>query len=152
MAKKPTKEEMAATRFYKKRGVVKYKPPVPKAPPRKLALTNPNMKNPQQAKGPFMMAPGNGGSIKSAQNSPGPFRGDSAAVMFFKQPRMEHPMMEHPMKFEDQEGTGPGVTQEDVISARTKGYKPKRNGEKKPERGHSNPQLGGMMKPNDYHK
>ena len=66
--------------------------------------------------------------------------------MFYgKQPKMEHPMMKHPMKFEDQEGTGPGVTQEDVISARTKGYKAKKEGQKKPE-------MGGMLKPNDYHK
>ena len=152
MAKKPTKEEMAETRFYKKRGVKKYKPPVPKAKPRKLALTNPNMKNPQQAKGPFMMAPGNAGSIKSAQNSPGPFREDSSAVMFYGRPQMNHPMMEHPMNvrpdFPDVDGDG---DKKEPISEATKDLQAKK-GVKKPEMGHSNPQMGGMMKPNDYHK
>jgi len=143
MAKKPTKEEMAATRFYKKRGVKKYKPPVPKAKPRKLALTNPNMKNPQQAKGPFMMAPGNAGSIKSAQNSPGPFREDSSAVMFYGRP----PMNVRP-DFPDVDGDG---DKKEPISEATKDLQAKK-GVKKPEMGHSNPQMGGMMKPNDYHK
>jgi hypothetical protein len=142
MAKKPTKEEMAETRFYKKRGVKKYKPPVKPASPRKLKLINPTMKHPQQAKGPFMMAPGNGGSIKSAQNSPGPFRGDSSAVMFFKQPKMEHPMMKHPMNvkpdFPDVDGDG---NKKEPISKAQKDLQAQKK-----------PQMGGMMKPNDYHK
>tara|TARA_R100000234_G_C4847034_1_gene113539 strand:+ start:59 stop:364 length:306 start_codon:yes stop_codon:yes gene_type:complete len=101
------------------------------------------MKHPQQAKGAFMMAPGNGGSIKSAQNSPGPFREDSSAMMFFgKQPEMKHPM--------DFKGN--------LHAAQVKHDKDgKHLGKKdfdgpKPQMGHSNPQLGGMLKPNDYHK
>lgn len=146
MAKKPTKEEMAETRFYKKRGVKKYKPPVKPASPRKLTLINPTMKHPQQAKGPFMMAPGNGGSIKSAQNSPGPFREDSSAAMFYgKQPEMKHaPLLAKP-DFPDVDGDG---DKKEPISKAQKDLQ----AQKKPEMGHSNPQLGGMLKPNDYHK
>lgn len=109
---------------------------------KKLRQINPNMKNPQQAKGPFMMAPGNGGSIKSAQNSPGPFREDSSAIMFFKQPKMEHPMMEHPMNvkpdFPDVDGDG---DKKEPISKAQKDLQAQKK-----------PQMGGMMKPNDYHK
>jgi len=134
MAKKPTKEKMAETRFYKKRGVKKYKPPVKPASPRKLTLINPTMKHPQQAKGPFMMAPGS-----KEVNSPGPFRDDSKASMFYgKQPEMEHaPLLAKP-DFPDVDGDG---DKKEPISKAQKDLQ----AQKKPE-------MGGMLKPNDYHK
>jgi hypothetical protein len=63
-------------------------------------------------KEPYKMYPG-----KHSEVNPGNFKGSE--VVKYKAMKM------HPMKFEDQKGTGPGVTQADVIKARTEGYNPK---------------------------
>jgi len=105
---------------------------------KKLQQINPNMKNPQKVhNGPFMMVP------RSKEiDSPGPFRDDSKAVMFFKQPKMEHPMMKHPMNvkpdFPDVDGDG---NEKEPISKAQKDLQAQKK-----------PQMGGMLKPNDYHK
>ena len=121
---------------------------------KKLQQINPNMKHPQKAhNGPFMMAPGNGGSIKSAQNSPGPFREDSSAAMFFgKQPEMKHaPLLAKP-DFPDVDGDGDKKEPISKAQKDLQAQKKPRMGHSNPQMGHSNPQLGGMLKPNDYHK
>ena len=115
---------------------------------KKLRQINPNMKNPQKAhNGPFMMAPGS-----KEVDSPGPFRDDSKAVMFYGKPQMNHPMMKHPMMkhpmmkhpmnvkpdFPDVDGDG---DKKEPISKAQKDLQAQKK-----------PQMGGMMKPNDYHK
>ena len=63
-------------------------------------------------KEPYKMYPG-----KHSDVNPGNFRGSE--VMKYSALKMM------PMKFEDQKGTGPGITQADVVSARKDGYNPK---------------------------
>tara|TARA_R110002012_G_scaffold225672_4_gene397627 strand:- start:1197 stop:1559 length:363 start_codon:yes stop_codon:yes gene_type:complete len=54
---------------------------------------------------------------KHSDVNPGNFRGSE--VMKYSALKMM------PMKFEDQKGTGPGITQADVVSARKDGYNAK---------------------------
>jgi hypothetical protein len=63
-------------------------------------------------RGPYKMHPG-----KHSEVNPGNFRGSE--VQKYAAFSM------HPMKFEDQKGTGPGITQADVVKARKDGYDPK---------------------------
>ena len=62
---------------------------------------------------------------KNKKNTPGCL--SYKAMMYIKS---KPAMYGKPTKFEDQKGTGPGITQADVISARTKGYDPKMYGPK----------------------
>ena len=62
--------------------------------------------------GAYKMYPG-----KHSEVNPGNFRGSE--VMKYKAMKM------HPMKFEDQKGTGPGITQADKIAVAQNGYNPK---------------------------
>ena len=112
------------------------------------------MKYPQQAKGPFMMAPGS-----KEVDSPGPFRDDSKAVMFYgKQTKMKRPMNVKP-DFPDVDGDGdkkePISKAQKDLQAQKKpqmGHSKPQMGHSKPQMGHSKPQMSGMMKPRDYHK
>ena len=63
---------------------------------------------------------------KKKKNTPGCL--SYKAMMYIKS---KPAMYGKPMKFKDQKGTGPGITQADVISARTKGYDPKMYGKPK---------------------
>lgn len=57
---------------------------------------------------------------KSKKNTPGCLTNKAMAYI-----KSKPAMYGKPAKFEDQKGTSPGITQEDVIKARTKGYNPK---------------------------
>jgi len=110
------------------------------------------MKHPQKAhNGPFMMAPGS-----KEVDSPGPFRDDSKAVMFYGKPQMNHPMMKHPMNvkpdFPDVDGDGDKKEPISKAQKDLQAQKKPQMGHSKPQMGHSKPQMGGMMKPRDYHK
>ena len=63
-------------------------------------------------KEPYKMYPG-----MHSEVNPGNFKGSE--VKKYAALKM------HPMKFEDQKGTGPGITQADVVKARKDGYDPK---------------------------
>jgi hypothetical protein len=65
---------------------------------------------------PYKMYPG-----MHSEVNPGNFKGSE--VMKYGAMKM-HPM-KYPQEFKDQKGTGPGVTQADVIKARKEGYNPK---------------------------
>lgn len=63
-------------------------------------------------KEPYKMYPG-----KHSEVNPGNFKGSE--VMKYGALKM------HPMKFEDQKGTGPGITKADKIAVAQNGYNPK---------------------------
>jgi len=65
-----------------------------------------------EKRNPYKMYPG-----MHSEVNPGNFRGSE--VMKYSALKMM------PMKFEDQKGTGPGITQADVIKARKDGYEAK---------------------------
>jgi hypothetical protein len=65
-----------------------------------------------EKRNPYKMYPG-----MHSEVNPGNFRGSE--VMKYSALKMM------PMKFEDQKGTGPGITQADVVSARKDGYNAK---------------------------
>ena len=72
--------------------------------------------------GAYKMYPG-----KHSEVNPGNFKGSE--VKKYSALKM------HPMKFEDQKGTGPGITQADKIAVAQNGYNPKMYG--KPEAHHA---------------
>lgn len=67
-------------------------------------------------KEPYKMYPG-----KHSEVNPGNFKGSE--VKKYAAFNM-HPM-KYPQEFKDQKGTGPGITQADVVKARKDGYDPK---------------------------